>query len=494
MFTVFAVECIAASHIDLFNDEAFYWQCGQRPDIAFVDHPPLTALLIRLETDLLGDSTLAVRLLFLLMGAVFPIVIQRLARPLVGEIEAWIAALLSVMLPGLAYLGLVAIPDVPMLLCTALFLFGFERATSTGPMRYWWLVGLSGATGLLAHYRFVLAPVAAGLYLVCTRTGRAHLKETGLWLATALTSLGALPSIAYNLRTNFEPLRYHLATRHALEFHPEGILEFVETQAALSTPLLFIAMLSALAMLIKKARAGDDRAALMSSFALTPLLVYFLASPLEVSGLAQGHWPVPAYIPLILYVPGILRRFVARRPTWWRRALATLTPGIAGAVVLVLLVELATGWFQMGRIQSPFLGWSQVAHKIGTELLPEFSKDGRRIIVVADNYKLAANLEFQLHDRIDLYVLDHRLNHKHGRSPQLVTWHMDEASLRDRGGEDALVVVQVKELRPSRRPGWMAHISSLFEELQPLGELRVEAGSHEVQFAFFRGTSIKASP
>jgi len=71
---------------------------------------------------------------------------------------------------------------------------------------------------------------------------------------------------------------------------------------------------------------------------------------------------------------------------------------------------------------------------------------------------------------------------------------MDETSLRGHSGEDALVVVQVKELRPKRRPAWMAHVASLFDEIQPLGELRVEAGHKDVEFAFFRGTSIKAAP
>ena len=84
-----AARCLVAARLDLFGDEAFYWQCGQRPAIAYADHPPITAMLVRLGSELLGDRPLGVRFFFLLAGAALPFAVFHLARPLVGRRDAW---------------------------------------------------------------------------------------------------------------------------------------------------------------------------------------------------------------------------------------------------------------------------------------------------------------------------------------------------------------------------------------------------------------------
>jgi hypothetical protein len=63
-------------------------------------------------------------------------------------------------------------------------------------------------------------------------------------------------------------------------------------------------------------------------------------------------------------------------------------------------------------------------------------------VLVADNFMLAAELEFQLDGRRPVYSLDSSLNVKHGRAPQLAIWHRDEAGLRAaHAGEPMLLVV-----------------------------------------------------
>ncbi len=493
LLALLAVKVLIAARVGLFWDEAFYWQCAQRPAIAYADHPPVTAMLVRAGTEIVGDTPLGVRLLFLCVGGLFPFVVYALAQPLVGRRDAWLAAGATLVMLGTAHLGLLAVPDVVLLLATALFFVGFERATREGGAGAWLLVGAAGCLGLATHYRFVLAPLAALLYLVATRNGRRQWRQGGLWLAAGLLLVGLLPTIIHNLGNDFAPVRYYLGGRHSVRFRAGALGEFVAAQAVIVSPFLFLSLLGVLAVLIRRARRGDDRAALFAVFALTHLGLFFLASPLESSGLITVHWPIAGYLPLLVYLPSVLRRLFRGAGRWVRALAVALVPGVGAVVVALVLVELGTGWLGLGDVREPFVGWSQVA-KRAQVYLTELGVPGHGAILVGDNYCLAANLEFQLHAQADVYTLDHPRNRKHGRAPQFDAWGRGETGLRARAGEDALVVVEWTEVSSGRRDAWMAHIGSLFDRLEPLGELRVTnvgAAKAFKEYRFYRGIAIR---
>ena len=73
--------------------------------------------------------------------------------------------------------------------------------------------------------------------------------------------------------------------------------------------------------------AGDDRAALLFLFSAVHLGLYLVTSPLADTSHATIHWPAPGYLPLIVFLPDLLRGFVQRRPTRGRRTLAYVVPG-----------------------------------------------------------------------------------------------------------------------------------------------------------------------
>ena len=101
-----AARVVVACRLDLFGDEAFYWQCAQRLAPAFVDHPPLTALLVRAGCGLLGDTRLGVRILFLGLTAAIPWAVLWMAAPLVGRRDAWWAAVRDSQFIYRRYIGL----------------------------------------------------------------------------------------------------------------------------------------------------------------------------------------------------------------------------------------------------------------------------------------------------------------------------------------------------------------------------------------------------
>ncbi|MEM7581901.1 MAG: glycosyltransferase family 39 protein [Acidobacteriota bacterium] len=483
-----------ATTLGPFGDEAFYWQCSQRLALAYTDHPPMTALLVRLGSEVLGDTALGIRLLFLLCGVAFPVAVFWLAQPLVGQRDAWLAAGTTLILPAVAHLGLLAIPDVPMLLLTALFLGAFERATSTSRLRWWMASGLFGGLGLVTHYRFVLAPLAALVYLVVTRRGRSHFRGPNVCWMLAGWAFGTIPAILYNVRNAFTPLRYYLTDRHGAQVDVNAPLEHLAGQALLVTPLLYVALLATLASLVRRWRAGEDRAALLSLFAVVPLTVFLIASPFERSGVATVHWPVPGYLALLPMLPGVLREFASGGAAW-RRWVACAAPALAAALMTLVLVELGTGWLRLPGVREPFLGFEEVVEQT-QQTLDELSPDhDGRWLVVADNYKLGGLLELALHRSAEVFVLDHRKNRQHGRAPQLAIWGVDETGLRRRNEQEAVVVIEVSQIRSNQHDAWVAHAGSFFSSFERIGELRVRSSGKrkpEKVYWFYRGTATAA--
>ena len=487
---IVALKFAAAGRFDLFGDEAFYWASSQRPAIGYVDHPPLTAMLVRLGTELVGHTVFGVRFAFLLIGVAVPFAMLALARELVDEREAWLAAGAAMLIPGTFHPGMVAVPDAPIVLFTILLLRSLLRAIDRGARADWMLAGLWAALGLATHYRFSVVLLSALVYLSATRVGRRHWRDPNLWSGAAVAAVGLVPALVYNLQNDFGPLRYHLAGRHGASFDFSKLGEYLVTQMAGANPIFFVAMVAAFADLVRRTRAGDGKAAVAACFAATPYLFYFAASPLEDTGLTTLHWPAPAFVPMLVFVPGVLIRFVRARPTWLRKGVVALGPALGLFVISVLLIELGTNTVKLSNARWNFYGWSEVGAEVRERL------DEEPALVVADNYLLGTELMFELGPGVEVFVLDHPDNTFHGRAKQMEAWEIDEPSLRKRSGDPALFVVQVEQTHGADLPAWMEHVASFAAPFEPDGELKVESTWRKKRdgrwkfklFRFYRGT------
>jgi len=477
----------------LFPDEAFYWQCARRLGLAFSDHPAQTALWIRAGTELLGTSPLGVRLVFLLAGAALPALVFAAARPAVGARDAWLAAGAALLLPGLALMGALAIPDVPLLFATALGVLAVPRALETGRLGPWALAGLAGALGLAAEYRIFPFGLAVAALLLGTAEGRRALRGPGPWLALAIAGAGLAPTLAFNLAHDFAPIRYQLVERHGGE--APGVAKHLGQQLLLVTPLLYVALLGTLAVLLARARRGDARALRFAILALVPLLFWLAASTFNDDRHTDAHWPLPAYLPLLPFLPGALRGFAARGR--WALGLALAAPAVAAAATTAALVAVllpATA----PSILDPFLGWDGLAEELERRLAREADAPA---VLLFDNYVAASEAEFELARRAPAllartpwYVVDHRLNRNHGRSLQYRLWGRGEAAFREHAGRPALVVIEPDRSKRYEHEPLRAHLGELVAGLRPAGRLETGPPGAVRRFRLLRGRVADARP
>lgn len=425
-----------AANLLPFGDEAFYAQEGRHPAWAYSDLPGLTAWLAWLGTTLAGDSIFAVRLPFVLLGSLIPWLAWRIARRWFGEAAAWQAAWLALLMPLGGAMGLLALPDVPMLVAALLCLDAFAALLRHSGWPAFVQLALALAIGAFAHYRFALVVLAGAAGLLAVREGRALLGHPGLWAALAVGAAAWWPVLSWNLAHQGAGVDFQFVQRHPWQPQPEGAW-WLPVQAIVLTPPLFVLLLATLVEAWRR-RGGDEPAwPLLLGLGAVAVPGYFLLGFFADTERVSFHWPLAGWLALCTAAPVVLARW---RP-WSRR----LVHGVAAAGLLALLGYFLLLALPAGRAAlaagpayaDNLSGWNEVADAVRADLdgLPPGTP------LVADNFMLGAQLSLALGGD-EVRVLEHPLNAKHGRAVQLADWGLLEDGALLRSGQPVLLVVE----------------------------------------------------
>lgn len=492
-----ALKLVFAAVLDLYSDEIFYWQASTRPALAYSDLPFMAALLSGSGTFLLGHSAFAVRSFFLLLGSAIPFLVYWVALPLMPRQQAREAAALTLCLPLGAFLGLLAVPDVPLLFFGVLLAGCLEHATRLDSLKFWIATGVVAALGVSTHYRFALYIVAAFIYLLVFRDQHRHWKSPGLWTAVALLMIGLYPAVAFNLGNQLSGIDYHLLERHPWEFQIEGLLHPLK-QAVLVTPLLYAALLYTLLVLLRQARKGDSRRGLFALLALVNLGVYLVLAPWTDSTRTSIHWPLSGYLPLLLFLPETLRDLHDRLSTRVSPVAATrlmiLTVGIGFTGSLAALLGVGSQSLQdqlrpllgKGVLSNKMAGWSELGTHVSAML--NRAEMGDVALIVTDNYYTGAQLELSLARDLPVYNIDDDKATRDGRAFQYALWGNNQDGLISEVGDSALFITEDSTLTVPDKINVLARACLQFERLEFVDQLTLFDG--EKAFSFYHGSNI----
>lgn len=426
-------KCALAAHAPLFVDEAFYWQEGRHPAWAYSDLPGLTAWLTRLGVELFGHHPLALRLPFLLIAAALPWWIAAIARREVGHGDGWRAGSLAVLLPLLGTLGVLALPDVPLALATVACLDAGTRLLRGAGWGAVLMLAAGLVIGGLTHYRFAAVIGIGAIALLLVPEGRRALRAPRVWAAIAIGALAWWPLLAWNLDNADAGLRFQLVDRHPWALHADG-LWFLAIQAVLVTPLLLFALL-------RGGRLGcrdRDRPG-VRYLACSGLLVFagfFLLGFVADAERVSFHWPLPAYLALLPLAPAMLAAWPrGPRVAAWALAALGLCAGL-GYYALTASPAMRERAADTKLYPSNFADWHALAREVSA-MRASMPADTR---LLADHFKIGAGLGFALDDP-RIAVLDHPLNHHHGRAPQLRLWNLHSEGRAPRDTAPQLLIV-----------------------------------------------------
>ncbi|MBW8366708.1 MAG: glycosyltransferase family 39 protein [Arenimonas sp.] len=469
-----------------FGDEAFYALESRRLAWAYSDLPGLTAWLIRLGTELGGQHVLAIRAPFVLVGAMVPWLVVRIARRWFGAQAGWQAGMLALLMPLSGLSGVLALPDAPMLLAALLCLDAFAALLQRFGAAAALQLALGLALGAFSHYRFALVVLAGAAGLLCTARGRALLREPGLWLALAVGAAAWLPLVVWNVGHAGAGGAFQFVDRHPWQLQGDGAWWPV-VQALIVTPALFALLLATLWRAWRQRHSSTEpQWPLLLGVAGVSVLGYFAMAFVSDSERVSFHWPLPGWLALACAAPVVL----ASWPRWTR----AVVHGMAATGLLLVLGYLAVvtqpagrQWLATGPAYADnFSGWDLATDAVRSELalMPAGTA------LVADNFMLGAQLAFAL-DRSDVAVLPHPLNNKHGRAVQLSNWGLLASGREAWGDGPVLLVVEDTSRSLKRRLDGYRELCSVTGGLPPPRVLNVDHGRK--RFLLFRLPSAGAS-
>lgn len=326
------------------DDELYYWCWSKELQLSYFDHPPLTAVLIRASTALLGDSVFALRLPACIATVVVLGVIGWLTRPR-GILFA------TVFTPVYTFGAIMITPDTPLLLFWALYLAWLvvvhQRLTPAdgsepGKVGWlWWVAGgLLLGCGILGKYTTGLAVPAGLLSFLLIGFGSVRRWWLGYAVHLAIAFAIASPILVFNIQHGFEPLLYqwsHANEAKAVGLKPLG--EFVGTQVLL-TGALPLLLWPWLVWRFRTLTADPRLRVCACLYGLPTAFFTFKAAtgPLEANWALAGYlafWPIAARWFVGLDGLPLLWRTVCK----WGGRLTFLAPGVSVAFLGTHLVH-----------------------------------------------------------------------------------------------------------------------------------------------------------
>lgn len=451
--TLFRLWFLTIGAWELSPEEAQYWDWSRHLDWSYYSKGPGIAYLIAAVTRLGGDSTLAIRLPAVFMGALLALLAYRLARHTTGsERAAFLSVVILTAMPLYAAGGLLMTTDSPMILCWAAAVYAVWQAAGDPRRDAWWhAAGAALAAGLLVKYTILLlVPCLAG-FLVAHPRRRTLLRGPGPWIVAGWGVVGSIPILMWNWQHAWVSFRHVMGQAtggDAAWWRSAG--EYLGAQVGVVSPLLFVGLVAGIVHVARRGLRGRQPGPLLLFWTSGPLLLFFLLWSLQAK--IQANWPAPAYLSgAIAAAAWGAQRLEDRQRRSARRRKALLAAG-ATSIMLGIAVQAAAMvpgpvhalGFSLSRLGDQagpgtpgillrragrllaegldpckrFCGWSQLAARVsatqaampvappGQDLLLGLARDHDLPFIVSDRYQLAGLLAFYVRGHPRTYTAD----------------------------------------------------------------------------------------
>ncbi|RPJ60177.1 MAG: hypothetical protein EHM23_11320 [Acidobacteria bacterium] len=191
-----------------FRDEFYFLACSDHLAFGYVDHPPLSAVLLAAIRLVLGDSFLAVRLLPILAGVAVIFVAGIIARELGGGRFAQLLAGLAVLVAPIFLFAFHFFSMNPFdILLWSLAALVVIRVIRTGDERLWLLFGVIAGLGLMNKISMLFLGFGLFVGLLLTRQ-RKQLLSGWFWAGGAIAGLIFIPHIAWQMHHGWPTLEF----------------------------------------------------------------------------------------------------------------------------------------------------------------------------------------------------------------------------------------------------------------------------------------------
>ena len=371
----------------LLYKEASFWEWSQFPQTGYLRHPPLVTWIIHFFTWAFSDDSRTVlRLGSVILGAVSFLQIRSLAARLFGDpdVANW-SLLIAISLPVVSCVGIVMLPDAPLLFFHLLFLNLFVTALQQGSQKSWLLAGVALGLALLSKLMAVLTVPAIVLFLLWSPTYRHWLRRKEPYGALAVALFVFSPFLYWNYTNEWATFRFQLWSRHEPSFAFSKLLEVAFEQLLDSTPFMLIPVLGVLCISSSRLPAKWREGYVLLKIQSLSVLIFFLAAGSVTE--THPHWTLLAYpsaaIALAAFYVSCPSHFL-NRPL---RILTTTSLSVLTLLACVVIVSIGSlkdldparlgpsFGKRVAKAQQTLFGWQELGPALNRRLEESFDNE-----------------------------------------------------------------------------------------------------------------------
>lgn len=409
------IHLLTNSRYGYFRDELYFIACARHLDWGYVDMAPLSALLLRIELTLFGESLFAIRLFPALAGAGTVALTGLLAREMGGK--TWAVALAcAASTSSLIYLGIGNFYSLNVY--EPLFWMGCVycviRLINGASPKLWMLFGGLAGLGLENKHSMAFFGLALGVALFLSPERR-FLATSWFWIGLGLAMLLALPNLVWQIQHDWptsELLRNVARSNKNVVLSPAA---FLGQQVLIMNPATLPLWLGGLVWLLVGS-APESSSPSQSRIAPYRILGFaYLLTLAEFIIMHGKHYYLAPIYPMLFAAGGLgAERLFARRFRWLRPTLAALMIGFAGLLAPTLLPllppEKLTAYMQAIHFQPPRtetshtaalpqlfadqFGWEDMVGSVAKAYASLSPEEQKRVGIFCQNYGQAGAIDF----------------------------------------------------------------------------------------------------
>ena len=377
------------------QDELVVLDNANHLDWGFVEYPPLTPFLARIELELFGFSLVSARTFAALAHSIVLVLTGLMARELGARRPAQILAALGAAIAPIALIQGSLIQYVTFdFLWSVLIAYLVIRLLKSEDPRWWIPVGAVIGLGMMTKYTMVMfvAGLVGGVLLT---DARRYVRSPWLWSGVALSLLIFLPNLIWQIQHNFISLEF-LSSIHARDVEigrADGYI--IEQFLFCSNPFVIPFWVTGLIYYFKS-EAGKRYRAIGWMYVI-PFLIYLITQ-------GRSYYLAPAYPMLIAAGAVVWQGWLDRLDEGRARLIHGLTwtgifigAMIGGALALPIAPINSPLWDVTSEVHDTFteqIGWHEMIETVAGiyAALPEEEKPRVGILAAENDEAAALNL------------------------------------------------------------------------------------------------------
>lgn len=471
---VYAVHTLVALIPPLNGDEATFWEWSRHLAFGYYAHPPLTAWLVALVTNVFGDFSYTVRLPAILLHLGTIAFVYAIAMDYFeNKSPALLSAMLYAVLPLSMVLGTAMTTDAALIFFFTAALFFLQRALFNNKPSYWYAAAVACGGMMLTKFMSVLFFPPIVLFLLINRDYRKWFLAKEPYLAALVALLIFSPFLYWNYQNNWLTFQFNFFMRHQQEgFDISKPFIFLAGQLLAASPVIFFCLIAALLTnfisyyrkpsRIHQSRKKREWILFMSYFAAFPL-IYFGGTSTGVK--VAPHWPAIVYpVGVLLVTAWIQSRIPAKKQTaihssrtfQWSFATAGLLS--IGLCLLVIFPKVLPDHliytkkvYDKAPPVSHYFGWKEIGHHVD-QIKQEWENRPEGLFFTSKDYSLASMLGFYTPSHPNYYLMNVGKDIIHGKSYLL--WEKGKKKL----GANTIYVSDEPDSWKSRLPDFFKEI------------------------------------